>query len=274
MSRPPPGAAPDNSAALTPHSISRRDIAAALRAGWHSFAAMPGPSMAFAALFALIGLLLLGALGVLGMSPMALPLAGGFMLVGPALLTGFFRLAVLQAAGARPRLGDAFAALSGAPPALWLVALLCAFLFLIWITDAAVLYAMIIGAEHLPYDLAWLGRWPHQVLMFELWGALMGSVLAFIILAVSAFSVPLLHERRAGLVAAVHASVRAVFANLPACIAWGVLLAGATLLSILLLPLLTVVLPVLAYASFALYRSVFPPPGARRPDAKQPAGRS
>jgi len=37
-------------------------------------------------------------------------------------------------------------------------------------------------------------------------------------------------------------------------------LTSATLVSILLLPLLIVVLPVLAYASFGLYRKVFPLP--------------
>lgn len=252
---------PSQRAALTPRPISSADIADAMVTGWRTFRAVPMASMAFAALFALIGLLVLVAVGAFGVAPMALPIASGFMLVGPALLTGFFRLAVIHAAGRRPRLMDAFTAFAGAPAGLWLVALLCAFLFLIWITDAAVLYTVMIGAEHLPYEMSWLLRLQQQVVAFELWAALMGSVLAFIILAISAFSVPLLHERRAGLVAAVHASVRAVFGNFAICIAWGLVLTGATLLSILLLPLLTVVLPVLAYASFALYRKVFPQVG-------------
>lgn len=228
--------------------------------GWHTFRAIPGPSMAYATLFALIGLALLAAVGRFGISPMALPFAGGFMLVGPALLTGFFRLSVMRAGGRQPSLMAAFAAFAHAPAGLWLVALVCAFLFLIWITDAAVLYTVMIGREHLPYDLPWVIRLQRQVLVFELWGALMGSVLAFIILAISAFSVPLLHEGRASLIQAVHASVRAVFGNFIACIAWGLVLTATTLLAILLLPLLIVVLPVLAYASFALYRKVFPLP--------------
>jgi uncharacterized membrane protein len=248
-------------AALTPQRFSTADISDALVTGWHTFRSIPAASIAFAAVFALIGALVLVAVGAFGISPMALPVTGGFMLVGPALLTGFFRLAVIHAAGHRPRLMDAFAAFAHAPAGLWLVALLCAFLFLIWITDAAVLYAVMIGAEHLAYDLSWVTRLQHRVVAFELWGALMGSVLAFAILAISAFSVPLLHERRAGLVAAVHASARAVFGNFLTCIAWGLVLSGATLLSILLLPLLTLVLPVLAYASFALYRRVFPVAG-------------
>jgi uncharacterized membrane protein len=214
--------------------------------------------MAFSSLFALIGLMLLATVGYLGLSPMSLPFAGGFMLVGPALLTGFFQLSKISAQGGQPSIADAFAAFARAPAGLWIVALVCSFVFLIWITDAAVLYAFMIGAEHLPYDLPWLIRLERHIVGFELWGALMGSVLALIIFAISAFSVPLLHEGRANPVQAIHASVRAVFGSFPASIAWGTVLTGTTLLSILVLPLLLVTLPVLAYASFALYRSVFP----------------
>jgi len=248
-----------NGVGLQPQRFGAADIRAALKAGWHTFGAVPGPSVAFGALFALIGLVLLWTVGELGLSPMALPFAGGFMLVGPALLTGFFRLADLHAAGRAPRFGDALAAFARAPAGLWVVALLCAFLFLIWITDAAVLYAFTVGGQHLPYELPWLLRWQREVVAFELWAALLGAALAFMILAVSAFSVPLLHDRRAALAPAVGASVRAVFRNLPSSIGWAVLLTGAIVLSILGLPLLVVTLPVLAYASRALYRTVFPP---------------
>ena len=241
---------------LTPHRISTGNILKALGIGWRTFRAIPAASMVFATLFALIGLVLLLALGNFGISPMALPFAGGFMLVGPALLTGFFRLAAISAAGGRPRLFDAFPAFLQAPAGLWLLALLCAFLFLIWITDAAILYTLMIGNHQQGID--WLFSLQGETVAFELWGMLMGSVLAFIILAVSAFSVPLLHERRVQLVQAVSASVRGVFANFSTMIAWGLVISAAIFVSILLLPLLTVVLPVLAYASFNLYRKVFP----------------
>ncbi len=258
MNTPPAQDAIPNSASLSPGRFSATDIASAVATGWRTFRRLPGPSIAFASLFALIGLLLLTAVGHFGISPMALPFAGGFLLLGPALLTGFFRLAALSAGGHKPRLRDAVAAFARAPAGLWMVAGVCAFLFLIWITDAAVLYAFMIGAEHLPYDLPWLISLQRHVVRFELWGALMGSVLAFTIFSISAFSVPLLHEGRANLVQAVHASVGAVLANLLPAVAWGLLLTVTILLSILLLPLLTVVLPVLAYASFAIYQRVFP----------------
>ena len=249
-------------AGLQPRRFSLVDIRAALVAGWSTFRAIPYPSIAFAAVFAGIGLVLLWGVGRLGLSPMALPFAGGFMLVGPALLTGFFRLAQRQAAGAVPRFADALAAFLHAPAGLWVVALLCAFLFLIWITDAAMLYAFTVGGRHLPYELPWLLNWHPDVVVFELWAALLGAALAFLILAISAFSVPLLHDRRASLAQAVSASVRAVLGSFPAAIAWALLLTGTVLFSILLLPLLTVTLPILAYASHALYRTVFPDDGA------------
>ncbi len=259
MSRPSAAKVPSLVDEIPPRKFAISDILDALRLGWRTFRSVPAASMAYASLFALIGLILLATVGHLGLSPMALPFAGGFMLVGPALLTGFFRLATVSAQGHRPSILDAFAAFVRAPAGLWMVALVCSFLFLIWITDAAVLYAFMIGAEHLPYDLPWLIRLERHIVSFELWGALMGSVLALIIFAISAFSVPLLYEGHANPVQAIHASVRAVFGSFSPSIAWGAVLTGTTLLSILLLPLLLVTLPVLAYASFALYRSVFLP---------------
>ena len=58
---------------------------------------------------------------------------------------------------------------------------------------------------------------------------------------------------------AVVASVHAVLRHLIMSIAWGLLLRVSIVSSILLLPLLAVVLPVMSYASFAFYQRVFPP---------------
>jgi len=243
---------------IAAHPFGMSDLVDSLATGWRTFRTLPAVSISYAGVFALVGLVLLSGIGHLGLSPMALPLAGGFLLVGPALLTGFFRLAVFAAYGRPARLSDAFAAFARAPAGLWLIGSICAFLFLVWITDAAVLYAMMIGTEHLPFELPWLIKLERHVIAFELWGSLMGSVLAFIIFAISAFSVPLLHEGRADVVQAVLASVRAVLGNFSTSIAWGLILTGGTLLAILLLLLFPAVLPVLAYASFALYRRVFP----------------
>jgi uncharacterized membrane protein len=240
--------------------FSRRDIALALRAGWTGFLAMPAVSLALGALVAAIGLAVLLAAYRIGVSAMALPLAGGFMLLGPILLSGFFKFAEIQAGGGQPRLRDAFAGFRRAPLGLWMVALLCAFLFTIWMTDAGILYSFTIGRLDATRVPLWLEQFQDDALSFTLWSSLMGSVLAFFVFALAAFSVPLLHQRRATLVQAVYASVCVVLRNFSASIAWGLLLAGVIIVSVVLLPLLALTLPVMAYASFALYQRVFPPP--------------
>ena len=238
--------------------LNLRDIVDAIRVGRLTFFALPKVSMAYAAVFAVLGLILLTVIGLLGVSPLALPFAGGFMLLGPILLTGYFELAGQHERGAKPRLRDAFDAFAIAPPSLWMVAMLCTFLFLIWITDAGVLYSFTIGGDHLGYSFDWLSERSDNLLAFVLWGSLMGSALAYLIFAVSAFSVPLIYERRMGLVQGISASVLTVLGNFMVCIVWGIALSGVILLSILVLPLLLITLPIMSYASFALYRKAFP----------------
>jgi len=234
------------------------DLAAALRQGWTIFRALPGVSLTFGAVAVIAGfMVLLGIYGI-GLSAMALPFAAGFMLLGPILLAGFFRLAEVHADGRRPRLRDALAGFRDAPLGLWVVALLCAFLFVIWITDAGILYSFMIGRLDTARQPLWLSQLQADRVAFTLWSSLMGSVLAFFTFALSAFSVPLLHQRRTTLIQAVYSSVCVVMRNFPAAITWGLLLTGVIVASILLLPLLMLTLPVMAYASFALYRRVFP----------------
>jgi len=145
---------------------------------------------------------------------------------------------------------------TAAAGALWALALVCGLLFMIFLTDAAILYAYMVGRE-----AVWLTDLlpaATGVASFVKWAALSGLVVALLLFCISAFSVPLLCERRADLVEAVAISVRVVFGNFGSAILWAFLLSTATIVSILLLPLLPLTLPWLAYASRALYRQVLP----------------
>ena len=80
------------SANLVSAPLTLSDIGASVRFGLGQFRAMPLISAAFAALFVAIGVLMYAVLEFGQIAPMSLSLAGGFMLVGPALLVGFFSL--------------------------------------------------------------------------------------------------------------------------------------------------------------------------------------
>lgn len=216
-------------------------------------------SMAYAGIFAVIGAILLIGAVKLDIAPMAYPLAGGFMLVGPAFLAGFFHVASLRAQQKPVRFADFFRGFRHGPAALWVISVVCAFLFLVWLTDAAIVYSLYFGTAPILGSLeliAGLGE-GSKLASFILFSSLTGSVLALMIFAISAFAVPLIFSRRVELAKAVGLSVRAVFGNLGVMVAWGIILTVCIVGTILLfMPLFVVVFPVLAYASERAYRDI------------------
>lgn len=227
--------------------------------GWRVFRQTQNASMAYAGIFAVIGTVLLAGVVILDIAPMAFPLAGGFMLVGPAVLAGFFNAARLQAERQPARLADFFGGFRRSPPALWVLSVVCLFLFLVWQTDAAIVYSLYFGTVPVLPALEFFagfgngGRW----LSFLLFSSFTGAVLAFLIFAISAFAVPLIFSRRTELAKAVSTSVRAVFGNFGVMMVWGVVLTlGVTGSILLFMPLFVVVFPVLAFASEQAYRDI------------------
>lgn len=235
---------------LTPRRIAVSAVLAAVAGGWRAYRQGWRPAVAYAAVFAVFGVVIFAVLAQLGLHAMALPFAGGFLLVGPVVLVGFFALRRALTAGRRAGVADVLGAFRQVPRGLWGLAAACSLLLLIWLTDAATVYSFMIGgARPVLQDL----------LRFHLWTSLMGAVMAFIVFNITAFAVPLLFDGRAHLVGAVMASVRAVFANPGAMLAWALVLAVATIATILVPPLLVVSLPCLAFASDLLYLQVYPP---------------
>lgn len=231
-------------------------IGQAIRRGWDLFLQTRPLSVSFAMIFALIGLVILVGIEQASVAPMMLPVAGGFMLIGPVLLSGFFSIADRAETKQTPEFSDIVAGFSRVGREMVALGLVCMLLFLIWMTDAATLYGFMVGRAPMP--LLALVPLPENVRPFIIWSSVMGAVLALVIFSVSVFSVPLLYYRRAGLVRAVVLSVRTVFSNFLPCMLWAVVLASTIIASILILPLFLVSFPVLAYASHALYRDVFP----------------
>ena len=246
---------------LTPNKIRLASLPRWLRVGWQTFSRARVLSAAYAGIFAVLGFLQFFAVVRAGLSPLVVALAGGFMLLGPALLCGFFNVSDHLEQKESVRLRLFFTGFRHAPPALWVVALVEMFLFLVWLTDAGVVYGLYFGVKpnmFLPEFFAGLAG-EGDTLPFLFFSGLMGTLLALIIFTTSAFAVPLLFYRRANLAGGVSASVRAVFANFPEMLAWGVILSVAMFATMLFfLPLFPVVFPVLAYASRQAYLDIFP----------------
>lgn len=242
-----------------PARIRARHVLQALRDGACAWRANWMVCSLYAALFALAGSALVALVAELGLAPMAWMLAGGFLIVGPVLLIGFFGVARAHRAGRRASLADVVQSFRCAQVGLAGLSAIMLFLFLIWIADASILYGFMVGGG----GYHWADVLPRSAVLrdFQLSAALMGAVFALIVFPVTAYSVPLLLERRANLAVAVSASVRAVFFSVVANALWALVLALTVFASVALPPLLLVTLPVLALAGESLYRRTFAAPG-------------
>ena len=236
--------------------ISVRLFPRILRRGWSMFLSTRPLSVSFSMIFALIGVAILASITRASYSPLVFPVSGGFMLIGPFLLGGFFALADRLANGESCSAADIRFGFSRTNGGILVIALACTVLFIIWLINAAYLYGSMIGRT--PEPIFNLLAPSENVVAFLVRSLLLGAALAFFVFAISAFSVPLLYYRRAKLFDAVALSIRAVLRNFVPCLLWSLLLTSTIVISILIFPLFLVAFPVLAYASHALYREVFP----------------
>ncbi len=220
-----------------------------LAAGWRDFLATWPVSVAYSLGFTVLGFVALTLAAHHDRMLAALPLLTGFMLLAPAPVVGYYRAALVLRQGGQPGFGTFWEGLRDAGPHLWIIAFILGFCFLIWVTDALLIYVFYFGAGSAE-------SWEAGAGGFLLFAGLTGFVLAAGIYSVTAFSVPLVTERGFPFTAAMGASARLVFRHPAATLPWAACIAGLGLLGLLVLPLLPVVLPVLAYASHAAYREV------------------
>ncbi len=247
--------------AISIHDIGVADLISSLKQGWDDFLNRRGDliligliypiGVAFGILFALEATML----------PLIFPLLAGSALLGPILAGGYYEIARRRERGLDTGIGDFFNFLRGerAFQIVSLASVLC-LLFAAWVLTAFVIYSATVGS--LPADqvntMSAFARavftTPEGIQMLVL-GNLIGLGFALVALAISLISFPMLIDRDANWADALHTSVRLAWRNPFATISWGLIVAALLVVgSIPAFIGLAVVLPVLGYASWHLYR--------------------
>jgi uncharacterized membrane protein len=239
-----------------PDSTKEISVFSWLTRGWIDFLATKWISMGFSFIFIFIGAIGYITLYIYEHTLIIFPFVAGFMLVAPILVTGYQRVARLLRENKTPTFLDLITGISEATPGIWFLTIVLFVCYLIWITDALIIYAIYFGIGAVPVDSLLFTDLTlrDQLVSFLMYSSLLGLGMALLGFSISAFSIPLILHQRLNIVNAISQSVRIVFTHLPLMIRWGFTLAATTLLTLILaLPLLVIVLPVLAFASYAAY---------------------
>jgi len=224
-----------------------------LRLGLHDFSRAPFIGLFFGACFMVMGWALLK---VYAAAPAyLLALAAGFLLMGPVLFLGLYRVSQTLGRGEKPDFGDALLAFESRIGPLALFGMVLLVLEMIWGRASLVVFAVSFdGMPDFQGSIAALLN--PENLAFIVSYLAVGGVFAGLIYAVSVVSIPMLLDQPVDAVTAALTSLRLVLAQPGVMLLWGACI--AMLVGVAMLPWfagLPLVAPVIGHASWHAYKA-------------------
>lgn len=229
-----------------------------LAAGWHDLWRAPHVSLVLGIAFSLVSLAITAGLAAIGAAALVLPLAAGFMLVGPLFAVGLYEVSRRLEAGEPVALIPTLLAWRRAPTQLALMGVVLMLFFLAWVRIATLIFALFFGLETTPppAELVNLIAFTAEGLVFLFVGTLVGAVLAWIVFMISAVAIPLILDRDTFVLSAIATSVAAVTRNPAPMLLWAFLVALFTGAGIVTAYLgMIVFFPLIGHATWHAYRA-------------------
>lgn len=230
-----------------------------LRAGWGDLRIAPWSSLAYGVFLALVSYGVLWALHAGRLLYLALPAMSGFLIVGPFLAIALYEKSRKQAGGEQVSISEMLLFRPASGGQLAYAGLLLGLLVLFWLRAADLLYALFFGlrpfpgaAEALVNALTTPRGWALIAT-----GTVVGGLFAAFAFAISVFSIPMLVSRRTDALTAMGLSLVMAVRNLRPMLAWGVIVAVGSALSVATgLVGLIVVFPVLGHGTWHAYQAI------------------
>ncbi|HEX6363248.1 MAG TPA: DUF2189 domain-containing protein [Albitalea sp.] len=259
----PPDTSTDYAPPASPAGVRLRplrlaDIGTWLALGWRDFTRAPGIGIFYGGCFALMGWALLA---VFEHAPVyVLALAAGFLLVGPFLCMGLYRVSQHLERGESPDFEDSLIAWNTRTGSLAIFGFTLLVIEMIWSRVALVIFA--VSFDGMPdFKGSLLALLDPQNLNFIVAYLAAGAVFAGLIFAVSVVSIPMILDRPVDAITAGLTSIRLSLSQPLVMFAWGAVITVLVVLAMLpgFLGLL-VVGPVLGHATWHAYRGAVEPP--------------
>ena len=250
--------APRKSAKVPIRKITHEDLSISLRQGLDDFLTFRGDIVFAGLIYTVIGIAAVIMTTSGPLMPFFMPVVAGVALLGPIAAVGFYELARRREAGEKDIHWFNFLDVRKRPSVdeMGIVGGLLLLIFAGWLLAAGVLYAALFGwatPTSIPQFLGMVfGTTAGWTMIVA--GIAIGAIFAWVVLAISVVSLPMLVDRNVSAAEAVSASWRAVHANKGEMIRWGLIVAALLVIgSIPLFVGLAFVLPWLGYATWHLY---------------------
>lgn len=254
----PPTVPPLPRAKSHDRGLQPSDAFAWLAAGWRDLWTHPASSLAYGGFVFLLSLAVTFSLVMLQWDYILFPALAGFMVVGPLLALGLYDKSRRLARGQPVALGRMlFPEIASGGQILFTGALLC-LIMLLWMRAAVLLYALFFGVRPFPgldHIAQMLFTTPVGWAMLIV-GSLIGGLFAAFAFAISAFSIPMMLDRRLDALTAMGTSWIMVWHNLPVMLTWGAIVLALSVLSIATGMIgLILVFPLLGHATWHAYEA-------------------
>jgi len=217
-----------------------------VKLGWGDLRRAPVQSLSYGAILVLCSYLLTFLAITYGNLVVLLAMLSGFVFVGPVLALAFYDISLQLQKGRTPTLSHALRESWRHIGNQMMFAVMLMVVFLVWARAASmthVFFPMLARPE-----LA-------QMATFLAVGTLVGTLFAAFVFCISAFSLPMIIDRKADMVTAVVTSFNAVLRNKTAMLVWVLLIVSAVAVGIVTAFLgLAVTLPLIGYATWHAYQ--------------------
>lgn len=217
-----------------------------IRLGWADLVRAPRQSLSYGLVLSLLSVCIAVLSWLYGTLALYLGLATGFMFVGPVVALAVYSISWQLEAGRQPALGYCLRDGWMHVRDILLFGLVLMVVLLVWARAATML--------HVFFPVSGSPTW-RSLIPFLGIGSAVGAVFSTVVFAASAFSLPMMLDRKADAVTAVVTSVNAVLHNKAAMMVWGMIVVAAVLIGFATGMLAFIVLlPLIGHATWHGYR--------------------
>jgi len=242
--------------------LTMGDLGGALTAGWRDFRAHPVYGLFFAGVYVAAGMFLYFALVKWGQVAWLIPAAAGFPLLAPFIAVGLYEVSRRREAGLPLTWGAVLGALRGhGDEQIISMGVIVFVAFGFWLMVAHGIFAIFLAESGIGSESMALFATNAGLAMLAV-GSAVGALMALAFYAVTVISLPMLVDREVDFLTAIIVSLATVRTNAFVMLAWAATIAVVLFLAMLPMFLgLLVALPLLAHATWHLYRRAVVPSG-------------